>query len=85
MWIRSQNGEELIEVNRVNINDCKVNAVIGPNPENKVVLGVYTNEERSMEVLNNIQRKLMNGVQYDKIDNFGERVTRLYVFQMPKR
>ena len=54
LWIRSQDKECLMKVNRVDINED--NVIIAEGFE--IWLGAYKSRERALEVLNEIQNKL---------------------------
>ena len=55
LWIRSQNKGALIKVEILGYADGTINAYLG---NNEIVLGEYSSDERALEVLDEIQRKI---------------------------
>ncbi|GAA0115700.1 hypothetical protein [Clostridium senegalense] len=79
IWIRSQKKTYLgryIEVAAVG------KLIIGYTGSTDTELGCYETEERTLEILNNIQRFIINGIRKDFIRN-GDRITQDAVFYMP--
>lgn len=81
MWILSQKKDEIVEVNRVKVNENSIGAF---DKGVFIQLGFYKDEERALNVLKDIQRKITQGTKFDKIDRYGERVSREYVYEMPQ-
>lgn len=80
LWIRSQNKKELIKSNRIY---QYAGAIYGEAKED-IALGTYKSRERALEVLDEIQKKLMDfkvefndsGVTYKDVS--------VLVYEMPK-
>ncbi|MFL8746231.1 hypothetical protein Q3123_19070, partial [Clostridioides difficile] len=78
--IRSQDRLDLMRVNRVEIGFNQVYAIL----ENDVrKIGEYESNERAMQVLNEIQKFIENGVRTDYIDSCRVRHNQEKVFEMP--
>ena len=88
MWIRSQNRKDLINVNEIFIGEPEVMTSVDDTPLVDIMGGDYTlgsyTEERASEVLNEIQRQLVIGTEYDDI-TAGIRYIHQRVFNMPEK
>ncbi|MDB0440992.1 hypothetical protein C4R89_15920 [Clostridioides difficile] len=80
--IRSQDGLDLMRVNRVEIDSRYVYAVF-EEESNAREIGRYKTEERAIEVLNEIQKFIENGVRTDYIDSCRVRHKQEKIFEMP--
>lgn len=78
LWIRSQNGENLIN------NPLRIHYEIGYNEEHRIyantydeciLMGKYTTRERALEVLAEIQKILYNNQKF---------INNVVVYEMPK-
>lgn len=68
MWIRSQNKKTLLNVNQVVINNTKDESeyyIHGYSERGIDILGVYSTEEKALEVLDYIQSEIQSNV-YDE-------------------
>lgn len=78
--IRSQDRLDLMRVNRVEIGFNQVYAIL----ENDIrKIGEYESNERAIQVLNEIQKFIENGVRTDYIDSCRVRHNQEKVFEMP--
>ena len=61
IWIRTQNRNLLLEVTKFKIYNTYQNSnIIGVDiTSSEEILGIYKNEERSLEILNEIQNKIL--------------------------
>ncbi|AJD31671.1 hypothetical protein ACQX0N_09645 [Clostridium tepidum] len=76
IWIRSQNKDTLVCCKNIEIDG---ESVYGAH----YFLGEYATEQRALEVLDEIQDRMIKGTRFDDIYN-GKRTTRDFVFQMPQ-
>lgn len=86
MWIRSMSKKHLVDVNHLYSNN-KFQIITTTNcfdGEEYIILGTYDSEERALEVLDLIQRKLIQGTKFDSV-NRNKRVTKDFVFKMPEK
>lgn len=68
MWIRSQSKKALLNVNQVVINNTKDKSeyyIQGYSERGIDILGVYSTEEKALEVLDYIQSEIQSNV-YDE-------------------
>lgn len=68
MWIRSQSKKALLNVNQVVINNTKDESeyyIHGYSERGIDILGVYSTEEKALEVLDHIQSEIQSNV-YDE-------------------
>ncbi len=68
MWIRSQSKKALLNVNQVVINNTKDESeyyIHGYSERGIDILGVYSTEEKALEVLDYIQSEIQSNV-YDE-------------------
>ncbi|MGO0884835.1 hypothetical protein ACTPDI_18820 [Clostridioides difficile] len=78
--IRSQDRLYLMRVNRVEISNSEVYAML----ENDVrKIGEYESNKRAMQVLNRIQDTIVAGTKFDIINRDGVRCNKEKVFEMP--
>lgn len=78
MWIRSQNKRCLL-----NTSDICLYGTSIKSSDKECVLGIYESEERALQVLDMIQTRIIKGTTFDYI-NKPKRITKEFVFQMPK-
>ncbi|HGT0128836.1 hypothetical protein F1231_18560 [Clostridioides difficile] len=78
--IRSQDRLDLMRVNRVEISNNRVYAMLEDDIRK---IGEYESNERAIEVLNEIQKFIENGVRTDYIDSCRVRHNQEKVFEMP--
>ncbi|HCD9823972.1 hypothetical protein O7Q15_17835 [Clostridioides difficile] len=78
--IRSQDRLDLMRVNRVEKGLNRVHAILEDDIR---IIGEYESDERAMQVLNEIQKFIENGVRMDYIDSCGVRHNQEKVFEMP--
>ncbi|MDM9892949.1 hypothetical protein QVB05_15885 [Clostridioides difficile] len=78
--IRSQDRLDLMRVNRVEIYDKQVFVIFEDDVKR---IGVYESNERAIQVLNEIQEFIENGVRTDYIDSCRVRHNQEKVFEMP--
>lgn len=76
MWIRSKNKDTLVCCENIEVDGISVYG-------GHYFLGEYATEERAIEVLDLIQKRIIEGSKFDDIYN-GKRTTRDFVFQMPQ-
>ena len=78
--IRSQDRLDLMRVNRVEISNNRVYAMLEDDIRK---IGEYESNERAMQVLNEIQKFIEKGVKKDYIDSCRVRHNQEKVFEMP--
>ncbi|HEB5000159.1 TPA: hypothetical protein R0E49_000671 [Clostridioides difficile] len=78
--IRSQDRLYLMRVNRVEISNSEVYAML-ENDARKI--GEYESNKRAMQVLNRIQDTIVAGTKFDIINRDGVRCNKEKVFEMP--
>ncbi|AUM88322.1 hypothetical protein [Clostridium botulinum] len=76
MWIRSQGKDVLVHCENIEVDGLSVYG-------SHYFLGEYATEERAIEVLDLIQKRIIEGSKFDEIYS-GKRKTRDFVFQMPQ-
>ena len=76
LWIRSQDRESLMKVNRVDKYGLSI--VTFDNECREIYLGRYATEERALEVLDEIQEMDFKNNSNVKLTSYG------YVYEMPK-
>ena len=93
LWVRSQNKEAIIKVNMglmywedVNKRNCIVNK---DNAKGLSILGAYKTKERALEVLDEIQNRLINIQVFMKDEKVLKNNNPMYlymecVYQMPE-
>lgn len=85
LWIRSQDRKSLIKSNGVGLTPSEISIYpIGLNG----VLGTYETKERAVEVLDEIQDKMLNGAFAKKINGLGEELdlipNPILIYNMPE-
>ena len=88
LWIRSQDRTALIKIDELNIGKSGSFWVIkDKNPKN--ILGSYDSFDRTLEVLDEIQNKMLNGAFAKKINGLGEELdlipNPILIYQMPEK
>ncbi|EKO1912212.1 hypothetical protein PZQ55_001250 [Clostridium botulinum] len=76
MWIRSKGKDVLVHCEHIEVDGANVYGA-------HYFLGEYATEERAIEVLDEIQDRMIKGTRFDDIYN-GKRTTRDFIFQMPQ-
>ena len=89
LWIRNQDRENLVKVELLEINEREKDYIIITMFQNKVAhLGIYKTKERALEVLDEIEDKLINCTFAKKQNGLGEVLdfmpNSIYVYEMPK-
>lgn len=85
LWIRSQDKECLMQVNRIDINEDAVIFAEGF----EIWLGAYKTKERALEILDEIQKYINNNCEFierkthTKMGTYTEKIE-TYVYEMPK-
>lgn len=80
--IRSQYKTDLVKADWINVDKECVYAMFG-DMDNFKKIGEYEDEKRAMQVLNEIQKFIENGVRTDYIDSYRIRHNQEEVFEMP--
>lgn len=82
LWIRSQDRESLMKVNRVDKYGLSI--VTFDNEFREIYLGRYATEERALEVLDNIHKVLKGDIEnhINKFDLYID--NNRIVYEMPK-
>lgn len=87
MWLRSQNRRKLVNVNMVGVEQGTTNfsviASVDGNVDNSFIAGEYEAEERALEIVDQIQLRIVRGTTFDEIKTGGIKTIRDFVFQMP--
>ncbi|MCC0628113.1 MULTISPECIES: hypothetical protein [unclassified Clostridioides] len=78
--IRSQDRLDLMRVNRVEISNNRVYAMLEDDIRK---IGEYESNERTIEVLNEIQDAIIAGTKFDIVNKDGVRYHKEKVFEMP--
>ncbi|MBY6950314.1 hypothetical protein [Clostridium botulinum] len=76
MWIRSKGKDVLVHCKNIEVDGANIYG-------SHYFLGEYSTEERAIEVLDLIQKRIIEGSKFDEIYS-GKRKTRDFVFQMPQ-
>jgi len=91
LWIRSQDRENLVQVNRIFItkyNDYEIVCEMPFENDGVLTLGAYKTEERALEVLDEIQNLLVipsrNNLTYELADLNLKCYMISKVYEMPK-
>lgn len=85
MWIRSQDKEELVNVQRFSAYGGKVVAVNLENDGDYITLGRYETNLRAIEVLDEIQHQLINVSSSESVYDDGQTINHYeVVYEMPK-
>ncbi|EGT5272716.1 hypothetical protein KWL13_014125 [Clostridioides difficile] len=80
--IRSQDKTDLVKADWINVDKEYVYAMFG-EINNFKEIGKYEDEKRAIQVLNEIQKFIENGVRTDYIDSCRVRHNQEKVFEMP--
>ena len=84
LWIRSQDKTDLFKINRLKIrehsfeNGLKEYFILNNNSISDVV-GIYSTEERALEVLNKISKLVENAMYHTQLNN------EVLFYQMPEK
>lgn len=81
MWLRSQDKKTLINSNCVEVLD---NVIVAYTGELRRPLGKYETQERVLEVLDQIEHRLICGNSHDDMSG-NRRVQKQFVFHMPEK
>ena len=98
LWVSSQDKEKLLKIDGIQYQNCKLvenetveaNILIGfySSYENEI-LGEYNTKERAIEILDEIQNKMLNGVFTKKINGLGEELdlipNTILIYNMPEK
>ena len=97
LWIRSQDKMNLVKVRQINVNYQDNKQIIANympelyenSGEYYEILGTYKTKERAIEILDEIQNKMLNGVFAKKINGLGEELdlipNPILIYQMPEK
>lgn len=94
LWVRSQDKRTLINTRRIDVDDCNIICWDEGKYASEVYMGLYKSKERALEVLDDIQNKLLKS-KYDKAsedygkhsdykDTLIEISSSNYVYEMPE-
>lgn len=84
MWIRSQDKRNLVNVKAFVIVKTVICGNIDGGVNGTGTLGSYATEQRALEILDDIENQLTTLVESDNIIA-GERITSVFVYQMPEK
>lgn len=77
MWLRSQNGKRLVNVNMIvaekGTGNCCVVASVDGNIDNSFIAGEYETEERALEIINEIQERIISNQIASKLSSDNEK------------
>ena len=86
LWIRSQDRETLMKVNRIDIQNKSVICYDNDYHCNETYMGIYKSKERALEVLDEIENALLNkwanNVKYE--EHYDDEKPSSLVYEMPK-
>ena len=97
LWIRSQDKMNLVKVRQINVNYQDNKQIIANympelyenSGEYYEILGTYKTKERAIEILDEIQNKMLNGVFAKKINGLGEELdlipNPILIYNMPEK
>lgn len=91
LWIRTQDKLKLVKVNYVYAMKNKINSfsIYGETVDSAPIIGRYETKERAIEVLDEIQDKMLNGAFAKKINGLGEELdlipNPILIYNMPER
>lgn len=83
MWIRSKNKRYLGDYKELVIISKSILGYSN-STDDSTSLGEYATEERALEVLDQIEHRLIQGSSHDDM-NGNRRVQKQFVFQMPEK
>lgn len=81
MWIKSQNKHKLLNIKAFQVIEGLIEGF--SDDGEGWTLGEYANEERALEVLNQIEQRLIRGCEHDDMTG-NRRTQKQFVFQMPE-
>lgn len=87
MWIRSQDKTMLIDASYFEVVKGTIYAgtgIEGTNFTGNKEVASYNSEERAMEVLDEIQKRLVFGTQFEETYT-GKKTIKDFVYQMPEK
>lgn len=96
LWIRSQDKMNLVKVRQISVNYQDNKQIIANympelyenSGEYYEILGTYKTKERTIEVLDEIQDKMLNGAFAKKINGLGEELdlipNPILIYNMPE-
>ena len=90
LWIRSQDKETLIKINRLDVDRNKIQANFKSHFSgcDYVILGTYESNDRALEVLDEIQDRMLKSSFVKKTNGFGDELdiipNNLLIYEMPK-
>lgn len=86
LWIRSQSRQTLIKVEKIFTEDEEIYATT--NSEFNERIGIYETSKRALEVLDDIQNKILKGSFAEKRNGLNKLLdivpNPIYVYEMPK-
>ena len=101
LWVRSQDKEKLLKCNDIAISNNVINEresikfkgykIVGYFDKNTEyeILGTYETKERAIEVLDEIQDRMLNSAFAKKINGLGEELdlipNTILIYQMPEK
>lgn len=88
LWVRSQDKRILQKVNDIYISTIDNKTIKTSDSEIGVELGTYKTKERAIEVLDEIQDRMLKSAFAKKINGLGEELdlipNPILIYQMPK-
>lgn len=88
LWVRSQDKECLTNISNIQYVYKNYNHGLGTYYDNLKILGTYKTKERALEVLDEIQDKMLNGAFAKKINGLGEELdlipNPILIYNMPE-
>ena len=96
LWIRSQDKMNLVKIRQISLNYSNKKQIIANympdlfenSGEHYELLATYETKERALEVLDEIQDRMLKGAFAKKINGLGEELdlisNNLLIYQMPK-
>lgn len=97
LWIRSQDKMNLVKIRQISLNYQNNKQIIANyipelyenSGEYCELLGTYETKERAIEILDEIQNKMLNGVFAKKINGLGEELDLIpkpiLIYNMPEK
>ena len=88
LWVRSQDKECLTNISNIQYIYKNNMHGLGTYYDNLKILGIYKTKERAIEVLDEIQNKMLNGAFAKKINGLGEELdlipNPILIYNMPE-
>ena len=88
LWVRSQDKECLTNISNIQYVYKNNMHGLGTYYDNLKILGTYKTKERTIEVLDEIQDKMLNGAFVKKINGLGEELdlipNPILIYNMPE-